>query len=93
MATDGICEFESAVDNGSHQIDTAARPLIFITRFHISRAGGGTKSAVNAVQEAIIGDGLAESRKRTGDRWLLVGHRSVPLFTRIIAMIGRVLGN
>ena len=92
MSPDGIREFEPAVDNGAHQVDTATRTIVFVTGFHIGGTGGCTKPAVNTVQKAIIGDGLPENRKWTGYRWRLLRHGSVPYFTRIIATIGQVRG-
>ena len=92
MSPDGIREFEPAVDNGAHQVDTTARTIVFVTGFHIGGAGGCAEPAVNTVQKAIIGDGLPENRKRTGYRRRLVRHGSVPYFMRMIATIGQVRG-
>jgi hypothetical protein len=60
MSADGGGEFESAIDDGSHQVNSASRAIIFVAGFDVGGAGSRAKSTVDTVEEPIVGNGLPE---------------------------------
>lgn len=77
VSLDSGCEFESAIDDSAHEVDASAGAIVFVTGFDVGRAGGGTESAVDAVEKTVVGDGLSEDRERAGCFGLLCGHLGI----------------
>jgi hypothetical protein len=51
-----VIELQPAIGHRTHQVDPAARAVVFVAQFGIRRAGGGTQAAVHAVQEQLVID-------------------------------------
>lgn len=77
VSLDSRGQFESAIDDGSHQVDASAGAIIFVSGFHVGWTGCGAESAVDAVQKAVVWDGLSEDRERAGSFGLLCGHLGI----------------
>lgn len=54
VSRDVFIEFEAVVSNGPHEVNTAPRAVVFVTRFEICRTRSRAQSAVNAVEESIV---------------------------------------
>ena len=78
MSADGGGEFEPAINDGSHQVDPASRAIIFVAGFDVGGAGSRAKSAMDTVEEPIVGNGLSEFWQRIGLMWLLGRHVASP---------------
>ena len=77
VTLDSGSQLQSSIDDSSHEVDATAWAVVFIAGFDICGAGSGTESAVDAVEKAVIGDGLSEYRERAGGIVLLCGHLGI----------------
>jgi hypothetical protein len=66
VATNGGCEGEPLINDCAHEVDATAGAVVFVAGFDIGGAGRGAESAVDAVKEAFVGDGLTDDRQRGG---------------------------
>lgn len=89
MCLDGWCQFESAIDDSAHEVDASAWSIIFVAGFDIGWAGGGAETAVDAVEKAVVWDGLSEDRERAVFWGLLSGHLGI--LTRSIGWVVEVM--
>lgn len=60
MSADLVGQFQPAVGDRPHQIDSPARAVVFVAGLQIRRARGGAQTAVDAVQEPFVVDRLPQ---------------------------------